>query len=76
MLTDKKVVILNTMGGTKETYDSAGMFDAMKKTSDRGIFNFCGLEVVEHRFFAAVPSVDDATRKGYLSEVKAVMDRF
>ena len=76
LLTDKKVIIFNTQGATKEIYDSEGMFDAIRKTSDRGIFNFCGIEVLEHRFFAAVPSTDDVIRKGYLSEVKAVMGQF
>ncbi len=75
LLTGKKAIIFNTTGTAKEIYDSAGMFDAIKKTSDTGIFNFCGIEVLEHKFFTAVPSTDDATRKGYLSEVKAVMDR-
>jgi NAD(P)H dehydrogenase (quinone) len=75
LLTDKKAIIFNTMGGTKEIYEEAGMFDAMIKTSDKGIFNFCGIEVIEHKFFAAVPSVDDATRKGYLSEVNSLIDR-
>ena len=76
LLAGKKVVIFNTTGAAREIYDSTGMFDAMKKVSDTGIFNFCGMEVLEHKFFTSVPSTDDATRKGYLSEVKAVMDRF
>ncbi len=76
LLTDKKVIIFNTMGGTKEIYDESGMFDAMIKTSDKGIFNFCGIEVIEHKFFAAVPSVDDATRRDYLTEVKTLINRF
>jgi putative NADPH-quinone reductase len=29
------------------------------------------MEVVEHVFFGAVPSVDDATRKGYLEQLKS-----
>ncbi|MCX9011867.1 MAG: NAD(P)H-dependent oxidoreductase [Candidatus Methanoperedens sp.] len=76
LLTEKKAVIFNTAGATKEIYDESGLFDAMKKTSDMGIFNFCGIEVLEHKFFTSVPSTDDATRKGYLSKVKEVMGRF
>jgi NAD(P)H dehydrogenase (quinone) len=76
LLEGKRVVIFNTAGAAKEIYDSTGMFDAMKKAADTGIFNFCGMEVLEHKFFTSVPSTDDATRKGYLSEVKTVMDRF
>ncbi len=76
LLTEKKVIIFNTTGMAKELYDESGMFDAIKKTSGAGILNFCGLGVLEHKFFTSVPSTDDATRKGYLSEVNALMSQF
>lgn len=75
LLTEKKAVIFNTTGAAKELYDESGMFDAIKKTSDTGILNFCGVGILEHKFFTSVPSTDDATRKGYLSEAEAVMSR-
>jgi hypothetical protein len=33
------------------------------------------MQVLEHKFFGGVTSVDDATRKRYLLEVKEVMGR-
>ena len=75
LLGGRKVVILSTQGALNEDYDAAGLTDAMKKASDIAIYSFCGVEVLEHRFFGGVPSVDDATRKRYLSEVKEVMGR-
>ena len=48
------------------------MFDAMKKTADVGIFEFTGIETLEHTFYTSVPSVDDNVRKQYLEEVKNV----
>lgn len=76
LLTEKKAIIFNSTGAAKEIYDESGMFDAIKKTSDTGILNFCGVRILEHKFFTSVPSTNDATRKGYLSEVEAVMSRF
>jgi NAD(P)H dehydrogenase (quinone) len=76
LLTEKKAIIFNTTGADKGIYDKSGMFDAIKKTSDVGILNFCGVGILEHKFFTSVPSTNDATRKGYLSEVEAVMSRF
>jgi len=74
LLGGRKVVIFNTQGALKEEYDASGMTDVMKKASDIAIYSFCGMEVLDHRFFGGVPSVDDATRKRYLAEVKEVMN--
>ena len=49
------------------------MLDSLGKTSDSGIFEFCGVAVAAHKFFCAVPSVDDAARKKMLEEVKATV---
>jgi NAD(P)H dehydrogenase (quinone) len=70
LLAGKKGFIINTQGTPAEYYDSTGMTDAMKKTSDTGILGFCGIESVGHVFFGAVPAVDDATRKGMLETLK------
>jgi len=75
LLSGRKVVILSTQGADKEQYDSAGVTDAMKKASDIAIYALCGMEVLEHKFFGGVTSVDDETRKRYLAEVKEVMSR-
>ncbi len=75
LLGGRKVVIFSTQGADKEQYDASGMTDAMKKASDIAIYSLCGMDVLEHRLFGGVPTVDDATRKRYLSEVKEVMSR-
>ena len=49
--------------------------EAMKKTADVGIFEFTGIETIEHTFYTSVPSVDDSVRKQYLEEVKDVVNR-
>lgn len=74
LLTGKKVIIFNTQGTPQKIYEQAGMLDAMKKTSDTGIYGFCGLEVLSHNFFGAVPYVKDETRKDYLATVRKVIE--
>jgi NAD(P)H dehydrogenase (quinone) len=74
LLTGKKAIVFNTQGTPQEIYEQAGMFDALKKTSDTGIFGFCGIEVLSHHFFGAVPYVKDAKRKDYLSTVQKTME--
>ncbi|WJE52354.1 NAD(P)H-dependent oxidoreductase [Bacillus cereus] len=75
LLSGKKGLLLSTMGNSKEAYTASGMFDAMKKTTDAGIFEFTGIETLEHTFYTSVPSVDGDVRKEYLEEVKAVVNR-
>ncbi len=74
-LKGKKVLIINTQGTPKDAYDASGMFEAMKMTSDKGIYEFCGLEVIDHIFLPAVPMVKDEVRKGYLEQVKETMGK-
>ncbi|MEB3223131.1 MAG: NAD(P)H-dependent oxidoreductase [Candidatus Sericytochromatia bacterium] len=73
LLKGKKALLVSCHGTPTEYY--AGMQAAMKQTSDAGIFEFCGFEVVDHLFFGAVPSVDDATRQGYLAQAREAAGR-
>lgn len=72
LLQGKKILIFNSMGTSNEAYDKNGMINAMKDTLDIGIFKFCGIEVVQHKFFEAVPTVGPEKRKEYLDEVKQI----
>jgi NAD(P)H dehydrogenase (quinone) len=72
LLADKRVYIINTTGGEQEAYVRFGYQDAIKTTVDAGIFLFCGMTVVLHKYFYAVPTVTDAARKQMLSEIKKI----
>jgi len=71
----KKALIINTQGTPQAAYEASGMFGALKMTSDTGIYNFCGLEVVDHIFLPAVPMVKDEVRQGYLARVREVVGK-
>ncbi len=73
LLTDKKVVIFNTLGETKDQCESAGICPCLHKTIG-GTFEFCGMEVLKHKLFFAVPYVSDEIRKGYLKDVEEILD--
>ena len=75
LLSGKTGLIINTQGTPAEYYDSTGMTNAMEKTSDTGIFAFCGIKASEHIFFGAVPSVDDATRQSMLEILKSKLSK-
>jgi NAD(P)H dehydrogenase (quinone) len=71
LLKGKKVMLVSNHGTPEDIYAANGMHGALNQTQDTGIFGFCGMDVVQHLYFGAVPSVDDATRKGYLDDVRA-----
>jgi NAD(P)H dehydrogenase (quinone) len=72
LLTDKKVILLNTTGGTEDVYMQAGFEDAIKKTIEKGIFEVCGMKVILHKYFHAVPFVSNEVRDKMLEELKAI----
>ena len=70
LLKGKKVVILNTTGGSREDYENKGFKEALRMTHEIGCFGICGMEVVLHRFFYAVPFLARDERKAILEDLK------
>jgi len=70
LLGDKKVVIFNTTGGPEEHYSEAGYAEALRKTTDAGTFELCGMKVILHKYFYSVPSVSQEQRLEMLREVE------
>jgi NAD(P)H dehydrogenase (quinone) len=69
LLKGKKAIILNTQGKSRAEYASIGMDQALRLTSDKGIFEYCGLDVMYHLFFESVPQSDEDTRKEWLNQI-------
>jgi NAD(P)H dehydrogenase (quinone) len=72
LLRGKKAVILNSTGGSLLYHRKSGMLDSIRSTVDGGIFRFCGIEVLEHRFFMGVSISTPAERKIMLAEVRDI----
>jgi len=72
LLGGKKAFIINTTGAPRKILDRMGYLDAMRTAIDAGIFGFCGMEVVEHRYFFAVPGADETARRTMLEEVAKI----
>lgn len=70
LLKGKKGLIINTYGSPKEIYDQIGMTAGLKITSDTGIFEFTGIEPVDHLLFGSVPSAGEAALKDILKQVE------
>ena len=73
LLSDKKVMIFNTLG-TKGFFNTAEKIDALNFITEQCIFEYCGMKVVEHKYFEGVKSVDEKTRQGYLETVREIAE--
>lgn len=76
LLEGKKVLIFNTTGLPSSVYTSQGMHQAMAMTTDTGIFELCGMEVLHHAFFGSMDQVPEEVRKSYLGEVVSITSRY
>lgn len=69
LLKGKKAVIINTQGKSHAQYAASGMDQALRLTSDKGIFEYCGFDVLYHIFFESVPESDETIRKTWLKQI-------
>ncbi len=74
LLAGKKVFMITPMGATVDLYEKIGMISSMKLTIDQGFAEFCGLELLGHRYFGNVPSASDEERKTMLEEIKQTVE--
>ena len=72
LLKDKKVMLFNTTGGPNFAYWLMGYRLALKVAIAIGIFNFCGMKVLLHKFFYAVPAISDEKRKKMLADISKI----
>lgn len=70
LLTGKKGLIINTHGTPSEIYEQIGMTASIKMTSDIGIFDFVGIEAVDHLLFGSIGYLEAAAYQSMLEQVK------
>ena len=73
LLQGKKVLLITTTGAPQEMYEASGMFKSMAQTTGEGIFQFTGMELIEHRYFCAIPYVTDEDRKKMLEALRELV---
>lgn len=76
LLGGKRVLIFNTTALPSSVYSSQGMHEAMALTTDTGIFELCGMDVLHHAFFGGVDTALEEVRKAYLGEVVSITSRY
>jgi len=70
LLAGKETTIINTQGKSKAEYESIGMDKALSLTSDKGIFTYCGLEIIQHFFFGKADKASLEVVEEWTSQIK------
>ncbi len=76
LLKGKKALLLSSTGQPKEVYEASGMYRAMNMTTDTGIFEFCGIEVISHIYFPSIQSVTDEVKNEYIQSIHEFLDNY
>lgn len=76
LLTGKKIQLINTIGAPYDVYEKNGYFGAMDKLLDEIAFDFCGLEVIGHKYFGLVTACSNEERQMMLVQVQQLADTF
>lgn len=75
LLQGKKAVIVNTLASGRDDLVNMGLLECMSKTIDAGIFDFCGIQVIEHKYLCGVLDATAEERARMLKEVDEMMGR-
>ncbi|MFM2386677.1 MAG: hypothetical protein RL660_1434 [Bacteroidota bacterium] len=76
LLKGKKVFLVTNTGTPSEIYTQYDMHTAINKTSNSGIFEYCGMEVLEHIYNGGVVISTDETRKAYIENAVQSFDAY
>ncbi len=68
LLSGKKIMLFNTTG-SKKIFKEKKLKDALNVITEDCIFKFCGMEIVEHKYFDAVSLASKEVRQNYLQQV-------
>lgn len=69
LLKNKKAVTICTMGTPDPVAKKTGIVKSMNHSMDESIFDFCGIEVIDHLYFGNVILATDEERRSMLSKV-------
>lgn len=70
LLAGKKAWIIQTTGSDQAYIEKHRLDEMVKKPLEIGLFNFCGMDVVDHQILAGVPFITEQERTKLLESLK------
>ena len=61
---------------TEESLHKSGVYESLKVTQDKGVFEFCGMEVQDHVYIPELTSLSEEEKKNALDQlIERVFER-
>ncbi|WP_282056713.1 NAD(P)H-dependent oxidoreductase [Maribacter luteus] len=75
LLVGKQTVIINTHGKSYTEYSDLGIDKALRLTSDKGIYIYCGLDVKQHFFFEKADNANSEAIEQWTTQIKNLFSK-
>ncbi|CAM3890770.1 NAD(P)H-dependent oxidoreductase [Avibacterium endocarditidis] len=72
LLQGKKMQQFITIGSNVEKYQQLGIDKSLRDCLVDGLFNFCGITDIQHKFFGDIHIIDDKTRQQMLDDAAKI----
>jgi NAD(P)H dehydrogenase (quinone) len=69
LLKGKKVRLITTAGMTEESLKKSNIYEGLKITQDHGVFEFCGMEVLEHLYVTEITSLSEVEKQKEMDKI-------
>lgn len=69
LLKGKKVKLITTAGMTAESLESSNIYEGLRITQEHGVFEFCGMEVIDHMYVTRVTSLNAEEKQEALDQL-------
>lgn len=75
LLKDKKVRLITSAGMDEKSLKESNIFESLRVTQDFGVFEFCGMQVIDHIYITESTGLSESQKTGVLDDVgKRVME--
>lgn len=72
LLTGKQVTIINTHGKSTDQYRDNGIGEALARTSDLGIYQYCGLHIDTHLYLDQADKANESTIRHWKLQIQKI----
>lgn len=74
LLSGKQAFVINTHGKSNAEYSAIGMDTALRLTSDKGIYTYCGFDLKNHLFFDKADRATEANIQKWTSDIEEMYE--
>lgn len=74
LLKDKKVRLITSAGMDEDSLKKINLFDSLRATQDVGVFEFCGMKVIDHIYITESTGLSENQKMTILDDIARKVD--